>query len=138
MEDEAQEVLEGHLRAILGTMTVEAIYKNRDDFAEQVQEVASTDLKKMGLEIVSFTIKDVSDSNGYLDALGRPQIAEVKKNAEVAESKCIKRKHESSKPKMNSWHSTRKIRRQTEIAEATKDMALKTSTIQTRTGSSRC
>jgi flotillin len=69
LEDEAQEVLEGHLRAILGTMTVEAIYKNRDDFAEQVQEVASTDLKKMGLEIVSFTIKDVSDSNGYLDAL---------------------------------------------------------------------
>ena len=71
-------------------MTVEAIYKNRDDFAEQVQEVASTDLKKMGLEIVSFTIKDVSDSNGYLDALGRPQIAEVKKNAEVAESNALR------------------------------------------------
>ena len=79
LEDEAREVLEGHLRAILGTMTVEAIYKNRDDFAEQVQQVASTDLRKMGLEIVSFTIKDVSDPNGYLDALGRPQIAEVKK-----------------------------------------------------------
>ena len=44
----------------------------------------------MGLEIVSFTIKDVSDSNGYLDALGRPQIAEVKKNAEVAESNALR------------------------------------------------
>ena len=124
MEDEAQEVLEGHLRAILGTMTVEAIYKNRDDFAEQVQEVASTDLKKMGLEIVSFTIKDVSDSNGYLDALGRPQIAEVKKNAEVAESNAL-RETRIKQAENEQLAQHEEIRRQTEIAEATKDMALK-------------
>ncbi len=124
LEDEAQEVLEGHLRAILGTMTVEAIYKNRDDFAEQVQEVASTDLKKMGLEIVSFTIKDVSDSNGYLDALGRPQIAEVKKNAEVAESNAL-RETRIKQAENEQLAQHEEIRRQTEIAEATKDMALK-------------
>lgn len=124
LEDEAQEVLEGHLRAILGTMTVEAIYKNRDDFAEQVQEVASTDLRKMGLEIVSFTIKDVSDPNGYLDALGRPQIAEVKKNAEVAESNAL-RETRIKQAANEQLAQQEEIRRRTEIAEANKDMALK-------------
>src|SRR5699024_6610315 len=124
LEDEAQEVLEGHLRAILGTMTVEAIYKNRDDFAEQVQQVASTDLRKMGLEIVSFTIKDVTDPNGYLDALGRPQIAVVKKNAEVAESNAL-RENRIKQAENEQLAQHEEIRRKTEIAEATKDMGLK-------------
>lgn len=124
LEDEAQEVLEGHLRAILGTMTVEAIYKNRDDFAEQVQEVASTDLQKMGLEIVSFTIKDVTDPNGYLEALGRPQIAEVKKNAEVAESNA-QRETRIKQAENEQLAQHEEIRRQTEIAEANKDKSLK-------------
>lgn len=124
LEDEAREVLEGHLRAILGTMTVEAIYKNRDDFAEQVQQVASTDLRKMGLEIVSFTIKDVSDPNGYLDALGRPQIAEVKKNAKVAESNAL-RETRIKQASNEQLAQQEEIRRRTEIAEANKEMALK-------------
>ena len=124
LEDEAQEVLEGHLRAILGTMTVEAIYKNRDDFAEQVQAVASTDLQKMGLEIVSFTIKDVSDPNGYLDAMGRPQIAEVKKNAEIAESNAL-RETRIKQAENEQLAQQEEIRRKTEIAEANKNMALK-------------
>src|SRR5699024_4331508 len=67
LEEEAQEVLEGHLRAILGSLTVEEIYRERDEFGAQVQQVASQDLEKMGLKIVSFTIKDVADSNGYLE-----------------------------------------------------------------------
>ncbi len=83
---EATEILEGHLRAILGTLTVEDTYQNRDAFAEKVQDVASSDLAKMGLQIISFTIKDIADKNGYLDSLGKKQIAEVKKNAAVAEA----------------------------------------------------
>jgi flotillin len=61
LKSEAQEVLEGHLRAILGSMTVEEVYRNRDKFAQEVQGVAARDLKKMGLQIVSFTIKDLRD-----------------------------------------------------------------------------
>lgn len=79
LKSEAQEVLEGHLRAILGTMTVEEVYRNRDKFAQEVQGVAAKDLKKMGLQIVSFTIKDVRDKHGYLEALGKPRIASVKR-----------------------------------------------------------
>jgi len=67
----AHETLAGHLRAILGTMTVEEIYKNRDAFAQRVQEVSAVDMAHMGLDIVSLTIKEIRDDQGYLDALGR-------------------------------------------------------------------
>jgi flotillin len=82
----ATQTLEGHLRAILGTMTVEDIYQNRDAFASKVQEVAAGDMANMGLGIVSFTIRDVSDGQGYLDALGKPRIAQVKRDAVIAQA----------------------------------------------------
>src|SRR5213593_4186996 len=82
----AMQTLEGHLRAILGTMTVEDIYHNRDAFAAKVQEVAAGDMANMGLGIVSFTIKDIRDSQGYLDALGKPRIAQVKRDAQIAQA----------------------------------------------------
>jgi flotillin len=80
----AMQTLEGHLRAILGTMTVEEIYQNRDAFASKVQEVAAGDMANMGLTIVSFTIRDIRDTVGYLDALGKPRIAQVKRDAIIA------------------------------------------------------
>ena len=82
----AMQTLEGHLRAILGTMTVEEIYQNRDAFAAKVQEVAAGDMANMGLGIVSFTIRDIRDSQGYLDALGKPRIAQVKRDAQIAQA----------------------------------------------------
>merc|ERR1719422_1351207 len=56
------QTLEGHLRAILGTLTVEEVYKDRDQFASLVREVAAPDVGRMGIEILSFTIKDVYDN----------------------------------------------------------------------------
>lgn len=82
----SKDVLEGKLREIISTMTVEEIYKNREMFTSQVQEVAAVDLAHMGLEIKAFTIRDISDENGYLQALGKKRIAEVKRDAEIAES----------------------------------------------------
>ena len=82
----AMQTLEGHLRAILGTMTVEEIYQNRDAFASRVQEVAAGDMANMGLTIVSFTIRDIRDTQGYLDALGKPRIAQVKRDATIAQA----------------------------------------------------
>lgn len=124
LEEEAQEVLEGHLRAILGSLTVEEIYRERDEFGAQVQQVASHDLEKMGLKIVSFTIKDVADSNGYLESLGRPQIAEAKKNAEIAEAEAEKttiiQKADAMKQAREAENS-----RASEIALSEKDKQLK-------------
>jgi flotillin len=77
----AHETLAGHLRAILGMLTVEEIYKDRDAFAQKVLEVSGSDLANMGLEIVSFVIKDIRDDKEYLESLGRTRTAEVKRDA---------------------------------------------------------
>lgn len=83
IESVVLQTLEGHLRAILGTLTVEEIYRDRDQFAQLVREVASPDVGRMGLEIVSFTIKDVYDTVDYLDSLGKTQTAAVKRDADI-------------------------------------------------------
>ena len=124
LENEAREVLEGHLRSILGSMTVEEIYQNRDKFSQSVQEVASVDLAKMGLIIVSFTIKDVRDKNGYLDSLGKPRIAQVKRDAEIAEAEALKETR-IKKAQAEKESQQAELGRQTEIAEAAKDKELK-------------
>ncbi len=123
-ELEAREVLEGHLRSILGSMTVEEIYKNREKFSQEVQRVASQDLAKMGLVIVSFTIKDVRDKNGYLESLGKPRIAQVKRDADIATAEADKetriKRAEAAKEATKA-----ELERATEIAEAEKVNQLK-------------
>lgn len=86
IERVALQTIEGHQRAILGTLTVEQIYQDRVLFAEKVTEVASTDMANMGLEIVSFTIKEVGDDRGYLDALGVPRTSQVKRDAAIGKA----------------------------------------------------
>lgn len=77
------QTLEGHLRAILGTLTVEEVYRDRDQFASLVREVATPDVGKMGIEVLSFTIKDVYDQVEYLSSLGKARIAAVKRDASI-------------------------------------------------------
>merc|ERR1712059_83588 len=84
------QTLEGHLRAILGTLTVEEVYKDRDQFASLVREVAAPDVGRMGIEILSFTIKDVYDNVTYLQSLGKAQTAAVKRDAGIREAECEK------------------------------------------------
>lgn len=124
LENEAREVLEGHLRSILGSMTVEEIYKNRDKFSQEVQRVATQDLAKMGLVIVSFTIKDVRDKNGYLESLGKPRIAQVKRDADIATAEAEK---ETRIKRAEAEKEAKKAEliRATEIAEAEKANQLK-------------
>lgn len=125
LKSEAQEVLEGHLRSILGSMTVEEVYRNRDKFAQEVQGVAAKDLKKMGLQIVSFTIKDVRDKHGYLDSLGKPRIAAVKRDAEIAEAEAV-RDARIQKANAEEQGMKAELLRDTNIAEAAKEKELKT------------
>merc|ERR1712179_221309 len=77
------QTLEGHLRAILGTLSVEEVYRDRDQFANLVREIAAPDVGRMGIEILSFTIKDVYDNVDYLASLGKTQTAVVKRDAEI-------------------------------------------------------
>jgi flotillin len=78
--------LEGHLRAILGTLTVEEINADRQAFAQKMTDEAAVDLKKMGVNIDILTIQQISDEQGYLDALGKKRTAEVKRDAVIGEA----------------------------------------------------
>ncbi|HVT17321.1 MAG TPA: SPFH domain-containing protein [Thermoanaerobaculia bacterium] len=86
----ALETVQGHLRGILGTLSVENIYMSRDQFAQKVQEISAGDLANMGLGIDSFTIRDIRDKHGYLEALGKPRIAEVQRTAAIAQAVAAK------------------------------------------------
>jgi len=116
----ATQTLEGHLRAILGTMTVEEIYQNRDAFASKVQEVAAGDTANMGLTIVSFTIRDIRDSQGYLDALGKPRIAQVKRDAQIAQAEAD-RDATIRSAQANQAGQEAKFQADTKVAEAQRD-----------------
>ncbi|KAM8954201.1 flotillin-1 [Pelodytes ibericus] len=82
----ALETLEGHQRAIMAHMTVEEIYKDRQKFSEQVFKVASSDLVNMGISVVSYTLKDIHDDQGYLNSLGKARTAQVQKDARIGEA----------------------------------------------------
>jgi flotillin len=77
-------VMEGHLRGIIGQLTVEQIVKEPEMVGDRMRSTCADDMSKMGLEVVSFTIKEVRDKNEYITNMGRPDIARIKRDAEVA------------------------------------------------------
>jgi flotillin len=77
-------VLEGHLRGIIGQLTVEEIVKQPEMVADRMRSTCADDMSKMGLEVISFTIKEVRDKNEYITNMGRPDIARIRRDADVA------------------------------------------------------
>jgi flotillin len=77
-------VMEGHLRGIIGQLTVEQIVKEPEMVADRMRGTCADDMSKMGLEVVSFTIKEVRDKNEYITNMGRPDIVRIKRDAEIA------------------------------------------------------
>lgn len=124
IKDTAKDVLEGKLREIVSKLSVEEIYKDREKFASQVQEVAAVDLAEMGLEIKAFTIRDISDSNGYLEALGKKRIAEVKRDANIAEAEANMETKIKTADANREGEAARLVS-ETQIAESTKEKELK-------------
>jgi len=120
----SKDVLEGKLREIVSKMTVEEIYKDREKFASQVQEVAALDLVQMGLEIKAFTIRDISDENGYLSALGKKRIAEVKRDADIAQAEAAK-ETKIKTAEANRLGEQARLDAEAQIAQAFKDRELK-------------
>lgn len=127
-EDEVQavalETLEGHQRAIMGSMNVEEIYKDRKKFNQNVFEVASSDLINMGITVLSYTLKDIHDDEGYLDALGMARTSEVKRDARIGEAEAnkdstIKEAIAEEQRMASKYHND------TEIAKAQRDFELK-------------
>jgi flotillin len=77
-------VMEGHLRGIIGQLTVEEIVKQPEMVGERMRSTCADDMNKMGLEVISFTIKEVRDKNEYITNMGRPDIVRIKRDADVA------------------------------------------------------
>jgi flotillin len=77
-------VMEGHLRGIVGQLTVESIVKEPEMVADRMRANVAEDMAKMGLEVVSFTIREVADSNEYILNMGKPDVAIVRRTADIA------------------------------------------------------
>ncbi len=77
-------VMEGHLRGIIGQLTVEEIVKQPEMVADRMRSTCADDMNKMGLEVISFTIKEVRDKNEYITNMGKPDVARIKRDADVA------------------------------------------------------
>jgi len=80
------ETLSANFRAIVGQMTVEAIHRDRDDFVQKVQDLASDDVAAMGIKVISMGIEEITDDQGYLEAMAAPQIAAIKRDATIAQA----------------------------------------------------
>ena len=76
--------MEGHLRGIIGQLTVEQIVKEPEMVGDRMRSTCADDMSKMGLEVISFTIKEVRDKNEYISNMGRPDVARIKRDADVA------------------------------------------------------
>ena len=132
----ALQTLEGQQRAILGTMTVEDIYQDRVAFAEQVREVAATDMTNMGLEIVSFSIRDIQDEQGYLEALGVKRTAEVKRDAAIGQAEA-ERDAGIRAAQAEQEHQAAKFAADTAIAESERDFSIEKAVYDQQTNARR-
>ncbi|HVN75715.1 MAG TPA: SPFH domain-containing protein, partial [Thermoanaerobaculaceae bacterium] len=132
----AQEVLEGHVRAALGMMAVEQIYTEREGFAERVRKAAETDFERLGLELLSFALKDISDSQGYLQALGARRIAEVKRDAALAQAE-TERDAAIQAAEYRKEGDVARLHAEAELAKATRDFEMQRADFQAAVNSKR-
>ncbi len=123
------QTLEGHLRAILGTLTVEEINNDRQSFAQKLTSEAAGDLEKMGIGLDALTIQEISDEEGYLDALGKKRTAEVKRDAEIGQAEA----NRDSKIKASlALQEGEKVRLETEalIAQSNRETEIQKAQVQ--------
>jgi flotillin len=123
IKDVTNQVVEGLLRAYLGSSTVEEVYQNRDDFNAKVAKDATAEVSKMGLELISFTLIDISDTQGYIAALGKPHIAAVRRDAEIAEAETDKEATiKTAESRMAA--DVARLKAETKVAQANRDFEI--------------
>ncbi len=124
-----QETVAGHLRGIIGTLTIETLYRDQKSFQEKVRDEAHQDLEAMGFEFKSFVFQEIQDDQGYLDALGQPKIQEALKRARIATANADRdAKIEEENARMAKEQQRFSV--DTEVAEAEKTLSLKKASIK--------
>ncbi len=126
------QTLEGHLRSILGTLTVEEVNSDRQSFAQKLTSEAAADLEKMGLGVDVLTIQEVSDDEGYLDALGKRRTAEVKRDATIGEAEATRDAKIKSAQALQEGERA-KFAAEAEIAQAQRDFNIRQAQYQAET-----
>src|SRR5512146_1396422 len=128
-------VMEGHLRGIIGQLTVEEIVKQPEMVGERMRSTCADDMNKMGLEVISFTIKEVRDKNEYITNMGRPDVARIKRDADVAAAEAerdtaikralAQREAAIARAQADQERVAAETASQAKQAEATKDLQVK-------------
>lgn len=131
-----KQTMEGHLRAIVGTMTVEDLIKNRAAFSGNLVEQSARDLETMGLVIDSMPIREITDEHGYIDALGKRRIAEVKRDAQIGEAEA-QRDADQRASDARRIGETAKIMADVGIAQADRDKRIKVAQFDAQANSER-
>ncbi|HEX6863578.1 MAG TPA: SPFH domain-containing protein [Thermoanaerobaculia bacterium] len=124
-----KETVAGHLRGIIGTLTLEELYKDQKRFQERVREEAHLDLEGMGFEFKSFVFQEIQDAEGYLNSLGQPKIQEALKNARIATASAD-REAKVEEETARQQKEQKRFAVDTEIADAEKSLSLKKASIQ--------
>src|ERR687897_626699 len=124
------QTLEGHLRSILGTLTVEEVNSDRQSFAQKLTTEAATDLEKMGIGVDVLTIQEISDEEDYLNALGKRRTAEVKRDATIGEAEAHRDAKIKSSQAMQEGEKA-KFQAEADIAQAQRDFAIRQAQYQT-------
>ena len=120
----AKEVIEGYMRAAMGTRTVEVVIRSLEEMAVKVIEGASRDLGRMGLTLLSFSFKEIADEQGFIHALAEPRIAQVKRDAVIAKAEAEKETMVRTAALKQEGDIT-KLRTEEEVLEATARFEIK-------------
>lgn len=121
--------LQGNMREIIGTLTLKSINTDRDSFSDQVMEKASKDMKKLGIEVVSCNIQNVTDENGLIKDLGADNTAKIKKDASIARAQA-ERDVAIAQAEANKASNDARVLAETEIAEKNNELAIKKAELQ--------
>jgi flotillin len=124
------------MRAALGMMKVEEIYTERDAFAERVRRGAGEDFNRLGLELLAFSLKDISDSQGYLQAMGARRIAEVKRDAALAQAE-TERDSAIQAAEYRKEGDIARLAAEGELAKATRDFEMQRAEFQSAVNAKR-
>ena len=124
-----QDSLQGNMREIIGTLTLKSINTDRDSFSDQVMEKASKDMKKLGIEVVSCNIQNVTDENGLIKDLGADNTAKIKKDASIARAQA-ERDVAIAQAEANKASNDARVLAETEIAEKNNELAIKKAELQ--------
>jgi len=132
----SRQILDGCVRAALGTMPVEEVYQEQKEFARRVMAGAQEDLGRMGLVLAAFNFSGITDAQGYLEALGRPRIAQVKRDAIIAEAEAEKEAKMKTAVAKKEGDIAR-LKGETEIAEANKEFESQKALFEVETNEAR-